>query len=208
MNKHSNQPDRVNESAVQLIDQEWKQIGLDEASLEQSKQIVDIFDSLAASGRPVENILKEWEDLSAAEILSTRKASMASEKRKERNPDLTFVHGSAHLLYYLVISNLLQFVLKELIALEEELRNRHERAPAISPVQTAIQDWQQGIAKFHQNPGRALEDLNSLRSALGAIKRRYNTSPAAHRAFRAATLGYELLEYDISYVKRDSTPAP
>ena len=198
MKKHRDQPDQVYESAVQLMDEEWKQTGLDEASLEQSRLLVDRLDTLAASGRSVEDILAEWQGLSAAEIRGTQKESTPSGERKAIPPDLLPFHESAHLLHYLVISDLLQSVLKELTALNEELRHRHERALLLAQVQTAIHDLQHGLALLPRDPVRSLEDLSNVRSMLGNINETYDASPSTQRAFQAASLGYELLEYNLS----------
>jgi hypothetical protein len=61
--------ERAYQKAMEIIDQTWLDAGYTREDLEQSKQLAEIFDMLLAEGRRADDILDEWENKSAEDIL-------------------------------------------------------------------------------------------------------------------------------------------
>jgi hypothetical protein len=55
--------------AEEIIEQSWLEAGMTREEITQDQQLAEIFDRLLASGHPMDDILAEWQNKSAEEIL-------------------------------------------------------------------------------------------------------------------------------------------
>ncbi len=56
--------------AEEIIEQSWLEAGMTREEIAQDKQLADLFQRLLAEGRRADDILDEWQNKSAEEILN------------------------------------------------------------------------------------------------------------------------------------------
>jgi hypothetical protein len=67
--KHEERYQRALRRAQEIIDQSWLEAGYTREDLARSKQIADLFQRLLAEGWQADDLLNEWQNKSAEEIL-------------------------------------------------------------------------------------------------------------------------------------------